>query len=581
MNRLGGRGNFAPNGVLGAIRFPAGLLFAVVLVSPLAAVRDQPRQQLRYAMGESVAGHQSQSPDVRNGSQDTNAVVGSRESKALDPATKEELNKGLEALRVGKPASAKKHLAWTSQVMPTDPNVTFAWGMYYAEIKDWTNAASYWQRTLELYPKNSFALAGMGQLALRKGNLPEAIDYLGRAVEESPSSWQLEERLADAYYLHQENEQAEKHATHAIEVSEDRAALAQLVLAKVYLQRNDPQSALGILDTLVAHQSSGFRAEEAQRLVNSVRHNSGTNLPTVAEDLESAKVTAFDPPSELVPPVKWMPPNVDERIPPVEQVVTCPMQEIQEESSRRVNEFVSAVNSITATETLEHEVIDARGLPSKRVSRTYTYVVSLQETRPGFYRVEEYRDGKTGQEVFPDHLAMFGLTSLVMIFHPAYRDEYEFSCEGLSRWNGRKAWQVHFRQRPDKPARVRGYRMGNQMFSLALRGRAWIAVDTFQILSLETDLVSPVPQIPLNAEHISIQYAPVQFHASKKELWLPENAELFVDFDVRRVHRSDHFSDYMLFSVDENEKVSTPPSPSEPDSTPRAQPDPNSSSHPQ
>jgi hypothetical protein len=198
--------------------------------------------------------------------------------------------------------------------------------------------------------------------------------------------------------------------------------------------------------------------------------------------------------------------------------------------------------------------------------------VSLQQTRPGYYKVEEYRNGKTGQDIFPDHLAMFGLTSLVMIFHPAYRDEYEFECEGLSRWHGGKAWQVHFRQRLDKPARVRGYRVGNQTFSLALRGRAWIAVDTFQILNLETDLVSPVPQIPLNAEHISIQYAPVQFHTSKKELWLPQNAELYVDFDVRRVHRSDHFSDYMLFSVDENERISAPPPQSEPDSTPPAQP---------
>jgi tetratricopeptide (TPR) repeat protein len=479
-------------------------------------------------------------------------------SKALDPNTQKELNKALEALRAGKPASAKKHLAWTSQVVATDPDVTFSWGMYYAEIKDWTNAESYWQKTLELYPQYPFALAGMGQLALRNGNLPEAIDYLECAVQESPSTWQLEERLAEAYYLHQENDQAEKHAKHAIETSEDRASLAQLVLAKVYLQRNDSQNALGILDTLV-HQPSGPRAEEAQRLVTSLRQSPGITPQGVQGDLEIAKSAAFDPPSELIPPVRWMPPNVDEKIPPVDEGAVCPLQKIQEETSQRVSEFVSAVNSITATETLEHEVIDARGLPSKHESRSYTYVVSLQQIRPGFYKIEEYRNGKTGQDIFPDHLAMFGLTSLVMIFHPAYRDEYEFSCEGLSQWHGGKAWQVHFQQRPDKPARVRGYRVGNQTFSLSLRGRAWIATDSFQILSLETDLVSPVPQIPLNAEHISIQYAPVQFHASKKELWLPQSAELFVDFDVRRVHRSDHFSDYLLFSVDENQKISTPP----------------------
>jgi len=501
----------------------------------------------------------------------SNARVGP-DAKALDRITQKELNKALEALRADKPSSAKKHLQWALQVIPTDPEVTYAWGMYYAETKDWVNAESYWQKTLQLSPQYPFALAGMGQLALRKGDLPTAIDYLERAVRESASTWQLEERLAEAYYLHQEYDQAEKHAKHAIELAGDHAGLSQLVLARVYVQRNDPQRALGLVDTLLAQKPSGSRAEEAQRLANSLRQSPGTTPSTPQDDLETAKSAAFDPPSELIPPVRWMPPDVDEEIPPVEKGVSCPLQKIQEESGRRVSEFVSAVNSITATETLEHEVIDAHGLPSKRESRTYTYVVSLQETRPGFYKVEEYRNGKTGQDVFPDHLAMFGLTSLVMIFHPAYRDEYEFTCEGLSHWNGEKAWQVHFRQRPDKPARVRGYGVGNQMFALSLRGRAWIAADTFQIVSLESDLVSPVPQIPLNAEHISITYAPVQFRSSKKELWLPQNAELFVDFNVRRVHRSDRFSDYMLFSVDENQKISAPPPPeSGPDSTPRAQ----------
>jgi hypothetical protein len=511
-----------------------------------------------------------QQPDVTRSTQSAvDAGTEHSESAILDPTTQKELNKGLEALRAGKPASAKKHLEWATQAAPADPDVTYSWGMYYAETQDWANAQMYWQKTLQLYPQYPFALAGLAQLAFRDGDLPKAIDGLERAVEESPASWHLEERLAEAYFLHQEYGPAEKHAQHAIEMSEDRATLGQLVLAKICLQRNDTQRAEGVLDALLAHQPSGARAEEAQRLLSTLRQG-GTSLQT-ADDSESAKTSAFAFPEELVPPMRWMPPDVDERIPAVEPGVPCSLPKIQDETGKRVREFVSAVNSITATETLEHEVIDAHGFPSKRESKSYTYVVSLQELHPGVYRVEEFRNGKTGQEIFPDHLAMFGLTSLVMIFHPAYRDEYEFSCEGLSRWHGGRAWQVHFRQRPDKPARVRGYRMGKQMFSLSLRGRAWIAVDTFQIVSLETDLVAPVPQIPLNAEHISIEYAPVEFRTYKQKLWLPQSAELFVDFNVRRIHRSDQFTNYMLFSVDETQKISAPPQTPESDSAPPEQ----------
>jgi hypothetical protein len=191
----------------------------------------------------------------------------------------------------------------------------------------------------------------------------------------------------------------------------------------------------------------------------------------------------------------------------------------------------------------------------------------LMEVKPGMYRVEEYRDGTMGLDVFPERLASLGLGSMVMIFHPVYRDEYEMTCEGLTQWHNRQVWQVHFRQRKDKPARMREYSVGKNVYSVGLRGRAWIAADTFQIVSIETDIVAPIPAIKLAAEHISIDYEPVQFRKKHEELWLPQNAELFFDFNGRRIHRRHHFDDYRLFSVDENQKIATPPSEAKLDST--------------
>src|SRR5208283_5092702 len=333
--------------------------------------------------------------------------AGQSESAALDPVTQKELNKALEALRAGKPGNAKKHLEWATKGAPADPDVTYSWGLYYAETDDWAQAERYWSRTLQLYPRYPFALAGLAQLYLRKGDLPGAIDYLGQAVEASPASWHLEERLAEAYFLTQEYDSAQTHAEHANLISEDRGSLAQLILAKIYLQQSDRQRAMGILDTLLAHQPSGPRAEEAQRLVATLRQSPAAT-PLILTGSEGAKSAALADPEELVPSIRWMPPDVDERIPTVEAGVACPLEEIQEETGKRVREFVNAVNSIAATETLEHEVIDAHGFPSKRESRSYAYVVSLQEIHPGFYSVQEFRNGKTSQDVFPDHLGMFG-----------------------------------------------------------------------------------------------------------------------------------------------------------------------------
>jgi hypothetical protein len=269
-------------------------------------------------------------------------------------------------------------------------------------------------------------------------------------------------------------------------------------------------------------------------------------------------LSAALPVQPLVPEAKWMPPDVDESMPAVEAGVACPLNQVQQESGKRVADFVDAVNRITATEVLEHENVDRYGIPAKRETRRYTYVASMQQVRPGAYTVDEYRNGTMGLDIFPAKLATLGLSSLVMIFHPVYRDEYSFTCEGLTKWHGAPAWQVHFRQRPDKPARLREYRVRNQGYAVWLRGRAWISADTFQIVSLETDIVAPMPRIRLKSEHIAIEYKPVQFKRRHEELWLPDSAEIYLDFDGRRVHRRHQFSNYLLFAVDDSQQIAKP-----------------------
>jgi tetratricopeptide (TPR) repeat protein len=461
----------------------------------------------------------------------------------LAPNAQKELSRGLEALRGNKGEEARKHLEKLSRTAPGNPDVSYLWGMYYLQSKDIVKAKSFWEQAVQIYPRHAFALAALSQLALQRGDSPAAIDYLARAVEADPSSWRFQERLAEAYLQHQEYDQAQKHAEHAIELGKERATQAPLILAKVIGQRNASQTAQKAPDAVPAAQSSFLPATAAPATAHAGQPVDA-GIASLAED--------------LVPPPKWMPPDVDESMPAVEPGVACPLEKIQDETGKRVRGFIDAVNRITATESLDDEVIDHFGFPSRHESRNYTYVASVQEIRPGMYNVEEYRNGSMALDIFPERVATLGLTSLVMIFHPVYRDDYQVSCEGLSRWHGGLAWQVHFRQRPDKPARLREYRVGGQVFPVSLRGRAWIAADTFQVVSLETDVVAPIPQIRLKAEHTAIEYMPVKFSSHNQELWLPQSAELFFDFGGRRMHRRHHFRDYMLFSVDEKHEISAP-----------------------
>jgi tetratricopeptide (TPR) repeat protein len=491
----------------------------------------------------------------------TSAIPG---EPILAPNAQKEVTKALEDLRASKPDDARKHLEKASHAAPGHPDVNYLWGMYYAQAKDFAKAKLYWEKAIQLSPRHVFALAGLAQVALQNSDYPAVTDYLLRASEAAPSTWRYQQRLAEIYLDQRQYEEAQKHAERALELGKERAAGAHLVLAETFLQRNDPQAALKALDAFLASHPSGSRATEALKLSDALRKPESSGAETGIADLAevtSSQVTRTLPGSltaELLPPPQWMPPDVDDSMPPIESVAGCPLPEIQDQAGKRVSDFVDAVNRIAATESLENDVINRSGLPIRHSSRKFSYVASVQQVRPGMYIMEEYRDGMMDLDLFPERIATIGLTALAMVFHPTYRDDYDVSCEGLSRWHGGLAWQLHFRQKASKPARLRSYRVNSVSHPISLRGRAWISTDTFQIETLETDLVSPVPEIQLRAEHIAVEYMPVRFKAQRQELWLPQSAEIFFDYGNRRMRRRHHFRDYMLFAVDEKQQISAP-----------------------
>jgi Tfp pilus assembly protein PilF len=513
----------------------------------------------------------------------------------LAPGAQKELNKAMEAMRADKPDEAKKHLDKAVHSAPANPDVNYILGMYYAQQKDYGHAEEYWKKAIQIYPMHAYSLSALGSLEVNNGHVEQAITYFKRAVQGSPDSWRYEAQLGQAYLIHKECAEAVKHEKRAVEHGKDRASAAQLILAKAYICQNMRPEAEQALNKFIAQSIDPGDLKEAHQLLDAMNRpadgggaqsavNASIGAPAGGPSERSTHGADTLPPSpeevavgntntmplaraDLLPPAKWMPPDVDESMPAVETSASCPMQQISDETAKRVRAFIDNVNRISATETLDHEVIDRFGLTAKHETRHYGYVESLMEVKPGMYRVEEYRDGTMGLDVFPERLASLGLGSMVMIFHPVYRDEYEMTCEGLTNWHNREVWQVHFRQRKDKPSRMREYSVGKNVYSVGLRGRAWIATDTFQVVSIETDLVNPLPAIRLAAEHISIDYEPVAFQKKHEELWLPQNAELFFDFNGRRIHRRHHFDDYRLFSVDENQKISAPPSEAKLDST--------------
>jgi hypothetical protein len=105
---------------------------------------------------------------------------------------------------------------------------------------------------------------------------------------------------------------------------------------------------------------------------------------------------------------------------------------------------------------------------------------------------------------------------------------------------------------------MQSYRVGNDVYPVGLKGRAWITADKFQIVRIEAEMVHPLPEIELRSEHQVVEYGPVPFPQKKTTLWLPKNVEIYLDFRKHRYYRRHSLDHYMLYSVDTQEKPKGP-----------------------
>jgi hypothetical protein len=265
-------------------------------------------------------------------------------------------------------------------------------------------------------------------------------------------------------------------------------------------------------------------------------------------------VAAAEPTFSVRP---WQPPSIDLNKPSVAANASCPA-DIVERTGKRVEEFVEDVSRIAAIEHLLHEQLDEMGDALTKETRTFNYVASFMDSGEGSIAVDEYRQEHLGLGDFPDHISSSGFATLALVFHPRMRDSFEMSCEGLGELRGQPTWLVHFKQREDRPARMHDYRVGGVLYSLHLKGRAWITADKFQIVRIESELMNPVPQIRLAGEHQVVEYGPVPFAKRNVQLWLPQSAEIYLDFRRHRYYRKHSFDHYMLFAIDADEKQKPP-----------------------
>ncbi len=436
-----------------------------------------------------------------------------------------------------------------------DPEVNYVFGVYASRLGDWEQAKTYWTKVLQLLPDHAPAMVSMGEALLGENKASEAAEYLERAANIDPSYWRTQALLAEVSLRTGSAAEAVQHSERAIELGRGEAASVTPLLARALVAE-----ATEVLSAYLKDHPGDVAAKKQLAGLNAPARVL-TVEPLNADFGESNAATVFARPAPppRVRESRWLPPQVDENVPAVEPGSACNLEEVLQKAGQRIQEFVGNVERFTATESLVHQTINKSGDVSGTQKRQYDYMVSIEEIQPELFDVEEYRRGSSPADA-PGGIITKGLPALVLIFHPYYAGTFSMKCEGLANWNGKRAWQIYFRQKPDKPNKIRSYKIGanSPPHPVPLKGRAWFVEDSYQIVGLQTDLIDSLPDIRLTVDHAAIVYGPVHFSSRGVDMWLPQTAELYSESRGKRFHRRLNFSNYLLFAVDDRQKISPP-----------------------
>ena len=479
----------------------------------------------------------------------------------MTPRLQAEVDKGLDKMRRHQYDAARVYFEKAAKMAPGNPDIQYLLGLLEYTEEHFDAARSKFQAALAIYPSHERSLISLGELELRSGNAAEAAETLEKAYQANGADWRTHWLLANAYVRQKNYEKALPHAARAAELGKDHAAAAWMLVGEILVQEEKREEAKKAFETIVRSFPNDPAVPEAKNRLAALDKAAVTRvsdpLPASQPSPEPATPPLPNPPPAATRP--WAPPDIDSKEYPAVQDVACSERDLVRRTQAKMMRQLGNFEKFLATEHIEHQEVDANGIPGTVREKDFNYLIFVEHPRPGMSFLEEKRDGGENLGSFPTSLATEGLAALALsVFDPHYEGDLIYKCEGLGSWRGKAVWRLRFEQKKEAPSRIRLWENSRGTYPIPLKGRVWIAASSYDVLHIETDLREPVKDLELTRDHLLIDYGPVNFEHSGTTLWLPWDAEMFMELRGKRYHHTHTLRNYMLFSVETGNALAKP-----------------------
>lgn len=220
------------------------------------------------------------------------------------------------------------------------------------------------------------------------------------------------------------------------------------------------------------------------------------------------------------------------------------------QAQKQIGSYLEQLGNLHCTEAVTQEKLGEKGRVLGAERDTFDYLVMISGTA-GDFQLNESRIENPGTRhklLAMPMLVTNGIATVLLIFHPYYRDAFEFRTGPPEMVNGASAIPIHFTHIPGRrtPAALA---LRGRDYPLDLEGTAWLDVATQQVVKVDVGLERDMSDIGLRSLKIQVQYKNAVVSGRPSEFDLPAMA--VIDVTTPRQHwRNTHtFSGYKSFSA--------------------------------
>jgi hypothetical protein len=211
--------------------------------------------------------------------------------------------------------------------------------------------------------------------------------------------------------------------------------------------------------------------------------------------------------------------------------------------------YLAKLSDLHCTEIVTQQKLNPKGRVDETERSQFDYLIMMSGNSNEFQLNESRFEAPSSKHKVnaTPLLTSNGISTLMLVFHPYYRDAFSFRTEPEEMIGSQATIPIHF-------VHISGHRtpaalaLRGREFPLEIQGTAWLDEASGEVIRLDAGLMGSMSDVGLRSLQVHVEYKP---ETVGKETWMLP-AKAVVDVATPRQHwRNTHiFENYKSFSTD-------------------------------